>query len=296
MDYLKYTIVPLEEDDEVEKLVEEKLDEIDDEMVDLEDEIEEEELVFKIENEDGEMIAGCILDIDSWMIADLDILWVDERYRKRGLGSALIRQAEKAAKERGCYLMTLGTFDFQAKPLYLKHGFSVCGTIPNWPTGQENYCMRKLLDEPSADYVPTHDDSAEFVILEGTEEDAEFICKNLGSYNRVQVPSMNKPVSLSKKVLDEDGNPVGAIIAEVGDWKDGFVNMIWVDEPYRNQGIGSELIAIVEREMKEQGATLVLADPSDWQDAIFRKNGYTVCSTQEDCPKGHLEFVMYKDL
>ena len=292
---VKYTIVPFEEDDDdIEELVEEKLEEIDEEIA--EEEIDEEEVVYKIEDEDGNLIAGCILDIDGWKIADLDILWVNENYRKQGIGSALIRLAEKTARKKGCYLMTLGTFDFQAKPLYEKHGFTVCGVIKDWPEGHENYCMRKRLDIPCEEYFPTNDNSAQYEVLEGTEEDSETIGRNLGQHNRNCVPSISKTVYLNKKVLDENGDVIGAIIAYVNDWEDAFIDMMWIDEPYRNQGIGSELIAMVEREMKENGAKLVLVDPSDWQDAFFRKNGYEVYSTQEDCPKGHLEFVLGKRL
>ena len=54
---------------------------------------------------------------------------MDEKYRRQGLGSALIRAAESAAREKGCEIMFLGTFDFQARPLYEKHGFADSGYV-----------------------------------------------------------------------------------------------------------------------------------------------------------------------
>ena len=74
---------------------------------------EDEELVFKIMNDQGNIIGGCILEIDSWKIAYLEHLWVDEKHRRIGLGSTLIREAEKAARKRDCYVMGLGTFSFR---------------------------------------------------------------------------------------------------------------------------------------------------------------------------------------
>ncbi len=89
------------------------------------------------------------METDSWKVAELDILWVDEKYGRQGLGSALIREAERSAREKGCYAMTLGTFDFQARPLYEKHGYKVTGNIKDWPRGHENYSMMKRLDQPA---------------------------------------------------------------------------------------------------------------------------------------------------
>ena len=41
--------------------------------------------------------------------------------------------------------MTLGTFDFQARPLYEKHGYTVCGTFEDYPKGYRLYQLQKLL-------------------------------------------------------------------------------------------------------------------------------------------------------
>ena len=75
------------------------------EIVPHEVDADKEEFVLKVENEKGEIIGGCIVEVDSWKIAELDILWVDEKYRRQGLGSALICEAECAAREKGCYAM-----------------------------------------------------------------------------------------------------------------------------------------------------------------------------------------------
>ena len=109
---------------------------------------EEEDLLFKICDEEGTILAGCVLEIDRWKAADLDILWVEEEYRGQGLGSALLCRAEQAARERGCYLMSLGSFDFQARPFYEKHGYTLCGTIREWPRGHKSYSLMKYLDRP----------------------------------------------------------------------------------------------------------------------------------------------------
>ena len=290
---MEYEFKPCIEEDE--EFVEEKLDEIDYSIAPPEEGAEDEDLVFRITDNEGNTIAGCILGIDSWKIGLLDVLWVDEKYRRKGLGSALIRAAEKAARERDCYAMILGTFDFQARPLYEKHGYTLCGTIRDFPRGHANYALMKRLDQPVQEYVPSKDLSADFEIKPGDEEDAEFIGKKLGEYNSSQATRAHQYIPLNKKLLDEDGKLIAAIFSGAGTWNQFEISMMWVDEAYRNQGIGSELLAEAEREAKEQGAYFALAEGVfDWQAGFFQKNGYAVVGTLEDCPKGHCMYVLEK--
>lgn len=289
---MEYKTIPCEEDDE--ELIEEKLDAIDRSILPSKEDGEE-ELVFKIADDEGNIIAGCVLEIDCWRNAELDILWVDESHRRNGLGSALIRKAEKTAREYGCRMMVLGTFDFQARPLYEKHGFSLCGTIKNWPRGHENYTLVKRLDQPLKEYYPSTDCSAGFRIEPGTVEDGNYICKGLGDYNTSQAARAHKYISLDKKIVDEDGNMIAAVIAGVGTWNNLDIDMIWVDEPYRNKGIGSRLLAEVEKEGKENGAYFSAINVFDWEASLFKKHGYSACVTIEDFPgEGHRTYELEK--
>jgi GNAT superfamily N-acetyltransferase len=291
---MKYDIKPCTEEDE--DFIEEKLDAINHSIVPPEEDGENEDIVFKIADDEGNTIAGCILVIGSWKIAELDIIWVDEKYRRKGLGSALIREAEKAARENGCYVMILGTFDFQARPLYEKHGYSLCGTVRDFPRGHENYTLIKRLDQSDQEPSLSKDLPTRFEISPGNEDDAEFIIKGLDEYNTSQAARKHKKyIPLEKKLLDADGNLIAAIFAGVGRWNSFEIDMIWVDEPYRNQGIGSELLAETEREAKEYGAYFALAEGLlDWQTGFFKKNGYMTVGTLNDCPKGHCMHVLEK--
>lgn len=287
---MEFKIIPCVEGDD--ELIADKLNAITDSKIDFEDTIEDELVVFKVTDSDGNIIAGCNLLINCWRVADLDILWVEETYRRQGVGSALIREAERAAREKGCRFMTLGTFDFQARPLYEKFGFEVCGTIEDCPAkGHTHYDMIKRLDAPSNDSAAA---SCVFEIQPGDEDDAEYIDDKLVEYNWSQVPPVHDFEGIGRKIQDDNGEPIAAGFAGVNFWNIAFVEMLWVDEPRRNQGIGSRLLSDIEREAKKIGAGIVMIDARDWNVEFFKKLGYTVYCTLEDYPSGHSKYKLQK--
>lgn len=99
----------------------------------------------KITDGNGTLLAGCVAEVYCWNVACVDVLWVDGRYRGRGLGSALLAEVERAAGEEGCSLIHLDTFDFQAKEFYIKRGYEVFGTLEDCPDGHCRYYLKKKL-------------------------------------------------------------------------------------------------------------------------------------------------------
>ena len=77
--------------------------------------------------------------------AEVKFLWVRESERRSGLGTALLREAEREAKARGCAQIVLSTHSFQAPAFYAKHGYTVCGEAPDYPSGYAQIFLRKVL-------------------------------------------------------------------------------------------------------------------------------------------------------
>ena len=100
-----------------------------------------------IKNEQGIVLAGINTIMYCWNCLYIDVLWVDENYRKEGYGSLLLKEVERLAIEKGGKLVHLDTFDFQAKDFYLKHGYQVFGELKNCPEGHIRYYMTKQLQE-----------------------------------------------------------------------------------------------------------------------------------------------------
>ena len=78
-------------------------------------------------------------------ICEVKTLWVHPDHRKAGLGSALMAQAMDEARARGCRLMFLTTYDFQARDFYERLGFECIATIPDKPLGHVEHIMRRTL-------------------------------------------------------------------------------------------------------------------------------------------------------
>ena len=65
--------------------------------------------------------------------------------QKAKLGSKLLREVESEIREKGCTIIHLDTFDWQARGFYEKNGYSVFGTLEDCPKGHCSYYMKKVL-------------------------------------------------------------------------------------------------------------------------------------------------------
>ena len=256
---------------------------------------EEEIVCKKIVDKEGNIIAGCTGYIYYWGCMYIDDMWVESNYRRQGLGSQALQAVEKVAEAKGCHLIFLGTWDFQARPYYEKHGYTVFSTLKDNPKGHEDYELYKRLDIEHT-YRPLK--PIEYEILDGSEEDAEYICDQLDNgFNDKYVQDKHDYIKINRKLINKDGKVVAAIMAGVTGIDIAWIWKIWVDEEYRNQGLGSLLIKHFEKKAKEKGTTKIVSDEIyDWNVGFFFKNGYKASGELKDLPKGHSSFIVYKDL
>jgi GNAT superfamily N-acetyltransferase len=75
----------------------------------------------------------------------IELLGLPEALRGKGLGRALMQQAEAIAREAGCAGIWLDTYEFQARGFYEKLGYSLFGTLPDHPIGQQRFFLMKRL-------------------------------------------------------------------------------------------------------------------------------------------------------
>ncbi len=264
------------------------------EIVPREVDAEVEEFVLKVENENGEIIGGCIAEAYEyhWSRVLLEELWVDERYRHQGIGSMIICEVERISREKGCRVVTLGTASYMAKPFYEKHGYMVFTTLKK-ANGHIDYSLVKYLDRDTPDYVPTNNSGKRFKVSFGKKDDADAIQDGLDKYDEVYEPKYEN-VDFYRKLADKDGKLIAGVIADVNKDAYGYVEALFVEEPFRRQGLGTFLLQEVEKLAKENNASVVLTSAGDWNVDFFKKNGYLVRGELEDVPKRHNCYELYK--
>jgi GNAT superfamily N-acetyltransferase len=104
----------------------------------------EDRFAILMRDADGALVGG--LDgILYWEWLFVDNLWIRDELQRQGFGRDLIARAERRAIERGCHSSWLDTF--QALGFYQKLGYTVFGSLEDYPPGQTRYFLRKRLVE-----------------------------------------------------------------------------------------------------------------------------------------------------
>jgi GNAT superfamily N-acetyltransferase len=75
----------------------------------------------------------------------IKLLFVPDRRRGQGIGSALLGRAEAVARARGCVGVWLDTYSFQAPAFYARHGYGTFGEIPDCPAPHRKVFLSKRL-------------------------------------------------------------------------------------------------------------------------------------------------------
>ncbi len=97
------------------------------------------------EDENGTLAGGILAEQYFSCCGFVSRLWVSEAFRGKGLGSRLLKEAERLLKEAGCTMVHLDTFDFQAKGFYEKQGYTLFGVLEDCPPGHCRYYLTKRL-------------------------------------------------------------------------------------------------------------------------------------------------------
>jgi GNAT superfamily N-acetyltransferase len=97
-------------------------------------------------DEQEKIIGGVqgFIQLDWFYVA---ILWINEDFRRRGIGTHLMSEAEDAARKNGCIRMRLATITFQAPEFYKKLGYIEVCRVPDLPPGHSLIWMSKILSD-----------------------------------------------------------------------------------------------------------------------------------------------------
>ena len=76
---------------------------------------------------EGDKVFGGLIGYAYWGWFSIDVLWVEAPMRNQGIGSALLKEAERVAVTKGCHSAHTDTFEFQAPRFYEKEGYKPFG-------------------------------------------------------------------------------------------------------------------------------------------------------------------------
>ena len=124
-------------------------------------------------------------------------------------------------------------------------------------------------------------------------EETEFIYGQLRQHNAAHTGQLSRK-SLHIFAYGADQQVVGGLFGDIG-WGWLHIDILWVDDAYREQGIGSKLLAQAEAESLAMGVDRGYLETTSFQARPFyEKMGYEVFAELEDQPPGYTCYYLKK--
>ena len=126
-----------------------------------------------------------------------------------------------------------------------------------------------------------------------TEKEIEFVNNALQKFNDEIVGPDNHEL-LNIVEYDNTGNIIAGILGGTY-WGWMHIDILWVDEDHRKQGLGTQLLKAAESEAINRGCHSVHVDTMSWQaPEFYKKHGYEIISELNDIPNGNKKYHLIK--
>jgi ribosomal protein S18 acetylase RimI-like enzyme len=249
-----------------------------------------------LKDHEGNIVGGITTSTILWT-QYLEVLWVSDKYRGLGYGRDLVLEAERLSKKNGCITSHTYTFSWQAPDFYQAIGYKLIATYEGYVDGITELILMKRLE--TIDDVTTQKvDSTRFAISEeSNEESLSIVRKGLGSNFDQHVSDLLKehPQIRYKLVIKNDDEQV--IGGLCGYTILGTMNIegLWVDERYRDQGYGKDLLMHAEKLAKEKSCIAGQIACFSFQALDFlKKHGYNIHGVSDGYPNKVKEYYLIK--
>ena len=128
-----------------------------------------------------------------------------------------------------------------------------------------------------------------------SETETDYIREALNQFNCAHVgDDGHTPLNLVE--YDADGSIIGGLLGGTY-WGWMYIDILWVREDHRRQGVGSRLLTEAEKEAMRRGCHHVHVDTMSWQaPAFYQKHGYEVIGVLPDIPLGNQKYLLMKAL
>ena len=128
-----------------------------------------------------------------------------------------------------------------------------------------------------------------------TAEDFSVVLEGVRGFNRDQTGN-ERPRPVACYLRDEHEQIMGGVQGNL--WgRSMHIDALWVDDRYRGQGRGSELMKALERYAAEHGYPLVYLETTSFQALPFYQGlGYSIFGELPGISEGHTLFFLRKEL
>ncbi len=97
---------------------------------------------------DGERLAGSVVGKIFFDWLHLDLVWVEEGYRRCGVGRRLMEWSQAAAVKAGLSGIEVWTQSWQAPEFYRKIGYEEFAVLDDFTPGRKRHAFRRYLKAP----------------------------------------------------------------------------------------------------------------------------------------------------
>lgn len=128
-----------------------------------------------------------------------------------------------------------------------------------------------------------------------TDKEIAFVNNALQKFNDEKVGPDNHEL-LNIVEYDNSGNIIAGILGGTY-WGWMHIDILWVDENHRKQGLGTQLLKAAESEAINRDCHSVHVDTMSWQAPDFyKKHGYEIISELNDIPSENKKYHLIKKL
>jgi putative acetyltransferase len=215
--------------------------------------------------------------------SDLSKMLVHRRARGRGIGAALLREAEAHSRDAGWWLMVLDTVvGSEGDRLYGRGGWIPVGVIPNFalfPDGAlcgTRYFYKDLRPAAPIAIARETPDQPEILALIRAADAHSAGLYPAESNHGLPLAALLRP-EIRFLVARRGGAALGCGALKIEADGTGELKRFFVDPAARGLGVGSRLVAAVEAEARREGLRLLRLETGVYSAAaiaLYRGNGF----------------------
>ena len=135
--------------------------------------------------------------------------------------------------------------------------------------------------------------------LQPSKQDLDAISKGINEFNADFLADdgcFDSGFRFTITAKNEHGELIGGLQASIV-WSYCVLELMWLSKAARGKGLGSELIAELEKFAKAKKLSQLRTETLDFQaKPFYQKQGFEVYGELQDTPKGHTTYFLVKRL